>query len=219
MTASTQRLASAQRIASVPRLASARLWALLLLACAAAGLAGCSGTQAGASAYHAQDISGIMPPLAFHLTGPGGRPITEQFLHGKVAIIYFGYTHCPDECPTTLARLSSTLRLLGPAANQVRVLFVSVDPQRDTPAVLAQYAHYFAPQVVGASGSDAELTAMTKRYRVAYRRDPPDAHGNYDVYHSSAVFVFDAEGRARLLVPDTETPPQLAEDLSSLAAG
>lgn len=199
-------------------MAPMRLLAVLLFACAAAGAAGCSGAHARTSAYHATDISGIMPALSFHLTGPGGTPITEQFVHGKTTILYFGYTNCPDECPTTLARLSAALHALGPAANQVRVLFVSVDPKRDTPAALARYAHYFAPQVVGASGTDAELTALTKRYRVAYRRDPPDPQGNYAVYHSSAVFVFDADGSARLLVPDTETPTQLAEDLSTLSA-
>lgn len=191
---------------------------LTLLLAAAMGTVACS-SHAPAGTYHAADISSIMPALSFHLTGPGGQPITEQFVRGKTTILYFGYTHCPDECPTTLARLSGALRMLGPAADQVRVLFVSVDPQRDTPPVLAQYAHYFAPQVEGASGTDAELTALTKRYRVAYRRDPPDAHGNYAVYHSSAVFVFDPEGRARLLVPDTETSTQLAQDLSALSAG
>lgn len=199
--------------------AGVRLVAILLVAAAAVSMSACSGSHASASAYHAADIDGIMPPLAFHLTGPGGRPITEQFVHGKTTMLYFGYTHCPDECPTTLARLSAALRALGPAANDVRVLFVSVDPVRDTPAVLAQYSHYFAPQVVGVSGSDEQLVALTKRYRVAYRRDPPDARGNYQVYHSSAVFVFDADGRVRLLVQDTETPAQLAEDLSTLSAG
>lgn len=197
----------------------ARHVAALMLACAAALTGACSSSHAGAGTYHAADVSGIMPALSFHLTGPGGQPITEQFVRGKTTVLYFGYTHCPDECPTTLARLTAALHALGPAADSVRVLFVSVDPQRDTPAVLAQYVHYFAPQVVGASGTDAQLTAITKRYRVAYRRDPPDAHGNYAVYHSSAVFVFDADGRARLLVPDTETPPQIAEDLSALSAG
>jgi protein SCO1/2 len=195
-----------------------RSLAMLLLACAAALTGACS-SPAGARTYHAADVSGIMPALSFHLTGPGGQPITEQFVRGKTTVLYFGYTHCPDECPTTLARLTAALHALGPAATSVRVLFVSVDPQRDTPAVLSQYAHYFAPQVVGVSGTDAQLTAMTKRYRVAYRRDPPDAHGDYAVYHSSAVFVFDAEGHARLLVPDTETSAQIAEDLSTLSAG
>ncbi len=190
---------------------------LAILAACVLVAAGCSGSRA--SAYHAADISGIMPALVFRLTGPGGRPITQEFVRGRTTIVYFGYTHCPDECPTTLARLSAALKALGTGANQVRVLFVSVDPQRDTPTVLAQYSHYFAPQVIGVSGSDDELLSLTKRYRVAYRRDPPDAQGNYAVYHSSAVFVFDADGRARLLVPDTESPAQLAEDLATLSAG
>jgi protein SCO1/2 len=193
--------------------------ATLLLTAVALLAAGCSGSRTASSPYHAADISGIMPPLSFRLIGPAGQPITEQFLRGKTAILYFGYTHCPDECPTTLAHVSASLKALGGAADRVRVLFVSVDPARDTPSVLAQYSHYFAPQVIGVSGTDDELLALTKRYRIAYRRNPPDAQGNYVVYHSSAVLVFDAEGRARLLAPDSETPAQLAEDLSTLSAG
>lgn len=195
-----------------------RLPATLLVILSGVVATGCS-RPAAHSPYHAADISGVLPALRFHLLGPGGAPITEQFVLGRTTVLYFGYTHCPDECPTTLARLSAALHALGPAAEHVRVLFVSVDPQRDTPALLAQYAHYFAPQVIGATGTDGELTSLTKRYRVAYRRDAPDARGNYAVYHSSAVFVFDAEGRARLLVSDTETPAQVAEDLSTLSAG
>jgi protein SCO1 len=202
-----------------PSRVALRLAVILVMAIGTALASGCGGSRPATKPYHAADISGFMPPLAFHLTGPAGQPISEQLLRGKTTLLYFGYTHCPDVCPTTLARLSAALRMLGASADGVRVLFVSVDPERDTPAVLARYASYFAPQVIGVSGTDEQLLALTKRYRVAYRRAPPDAQGNYDVYHSSAVFVFDAEGRARLLVPDTESAARLAEDLSSLSAG
>ncbi len=206
-----------QRLA--PSRMSSSLATILAVTICTALAGGCGGSRPATSPYHAADISGFMPPLAFHLRGPAGQPISEQFVRGKTTLLYFGYTHCPDVCPATLARLSAALRQLGVSADGVRVLFVSVDPERDPPAVLARYASYFAPQVIGVSGSDEQLLALTKRYRVAYRRAPPDAQGNYDVYHSSAVFVFDPEGRARLLVPDTEPAAQLAEDLSSLSAG
>jgi protein SCO1/2 len=98
----------------------------------------------------------------------------------------------------------------------VRVLFVSVDPRRDSAEVLKRYASAFGPQFVGLTGTDRQLTALTKRYRVAYRRDAPDSNGDYAVYHSSAVFVFDGEGRVRLLLGPSETTEQVADDLRAV---
>jgi len=179
-------------------------------------LAACSGRKAPVPAFHADDISGVMPPLQFSLAGPSGAPVSAADVRGKIVLLYFGYTHCPDVCPATLARIAQTLKRLGPRAAATRVVFVSVDPQRDSGRLLADYASYFGPQVMGVTGTDDQLTALTKRYRVAYRRDAPDAQGNYAVYHSSAVFVFDREGSARLLVTPDETSAQLASDLEAL---
>jgi protein SCO1/2 len=196
------------------RASSALLGLVLILICAT-GLIGCGRSPAAAARFHASDISGFMPPLEFSLTGPSGA-VTAADLRGKITLLYFGYTHCPDVCPTTLADLARVLRRLGPRADSVRVLFVSVDPQRDTPQLLQRYSAAFAPQIVGLTGTDEQLTTLAKRYRAAYRRDPPDADGNYAVYHSSAVFIFDRGGHARLLPPASETTEQMAQDLTAL---
>ncbi len=157
-----------------------------------------------------------MPPLKFTLVDDTGEPVTAANFAGKVVLLYFGYTHCPDVCPTTLADLAQSLQRLGSSANRVRVLFVSVDPKRDTPSVLKNYASAFAPQVVGLTGDEDELQAITKRYRVAYRLGKPDAQGNYVVYHSSAVFIFDALGRVRLLAGYADGSRAIAHDLKQL---
>jgi len=198
----------AQRLGSVLRSG-------LICSCALAGIA-CSNSSAPAARFIASDISSFMPPLAFTLTDDADARLTAGTMRGKVILLYFGYTHCPDVCPTTLAALARTLQRLGPQADAVRVLFVSVDPRRDTPQLLKRYAASFAPQVVGLTGTDDALTALTKRYRVAYRRDEPGPDGNYAVYHSSAIFIFDPEGRARLLASPSESPDQLAQDLKAL---
>lgn len=198
------------------RLQAAPLLGLVLALVGVTALDACGGSHAAATKFYASDISSFMPPLEFNLTDDSGTPVTAASLHGKTLLLYFGYTHCPDVCPTTLADLAQVLKRLGPAADSVRVLFVSVDPQRDTPQLLGRYTLSFAPQILGLTGTDAQLTALTKRYRAAYRRDAPDADGNYAVYHSSAVFVFDREGRARLLASPSESSEQLAQDLKAL---
>jgi protein SCO1/2 len=179
-------------------------------------LEACSGPKTPTTALHGDDIRGVMPSLEFTLTGPSGATMTAADVRGKTVLLYFGYTHCPDVCPATLAKLSQALKRFGPAAAAVRVLFVSVDPKRDSGQALGSYASYFGPQVMGLTGTDDQLTALTKRYRVAYRRDAPDASGDYAVYHSSAVFVFDQDGSARLLATPAETSDELAEDLKAV---
>jgi protein SCO1 len=127
-----------------------------------------------------------------------------------VVMLYFGYTHCPDVCPATLANLSDVLHRLGPEAEKVRVLFVTVDPNRDTLALLREYTHSFAPQVDGLRGNDNQIADLARRYRVAYSvKTKPD----YVVTHTSAVFVFDETGRARLVTLDTNDTAGLAEDV------
>lgn len=178
----------------------------------------CSGPKNTTTMLHGDDISGVMPRLEFTLSGPTGA-ITAADMRGKTVLLYFGYTHCPDICPATLAKLAEALKGLGPAAASVRVLFVSVDPKRDSGQALENYAAAFSPQVMGVTGTDDELTVLTKRYRVAYRRDAPNARGDYAVYHSSAVFVFDQDGNARLLVTPAETSAELAQDLKAVMHG
>lgn len=185
-----------------------------LILFAAVLLAGCGGQQA--KPWGLTNITGHMPDLQFTLTGGDGQVLNQNAFTGKLTLLYFGYTHCPDVCPTTLADLGTAIRELGPQADQVRVLFVSVDPARDSPALLKSYVNAFGPWFVGTTGSQAQLQALTKRYRVAYRLGKPDAQGNYTVYHSSAVFIFDKHGKARLLASLDNKPELIAADLKRL---
>jgi protein SCO1/2 len=178
-------------------------------------------TACGQSAppWGLRDISGLMPSLDFTLTASGdGAPVHGENFRGKVVLLYFGYTHCPDVCPTTLSLLSRAVSALGASADQVRVLFVSVDPARDTLDQLKTYAAAFGPEVVGLRGSEAGLKALTKRYRVSYGYGKPDARGAYEVSHSSAVYVFDREGEIRLLIGSTDSAPVITGDLQRLLA-
>jgi protein SCO1/2 len=164
-----------------------------------------------------KDITGLMPSLDFTLSDAGnGATVHGKDFRGKVVLLYFGYTHCPDVCPITLSLLGRAVAALGDDAAQVRILFVSVDPARDTPAQLKTYAAAFGPQVVGLRGSDIELKALTKRYRVTYGYGKPDAHGNYEVSHSSAIYVFDRQGESRLLAGPTDSAPVITVDLKRL---
>lgn len=161
---------------------------------------------------HMTDISGGMPRLDFHMTrASDGAAVRGTDYRGKAVILYFGYTHCPDVCPTTLANLASLLdKVKSP---NVRVLFVTVDPARDSLPVLKQYAAAFSPQVEGLRGTANQLAAFARAYRVAYTvtAGPP-----YEVMHSNAVFFFGKDGGARFVTTDTNDVPGMAADVKSL---
>ncbi len=176
-------------------------------------LSACSSKQ---QPWGLKNITGLMPDLSFHLTRDDGTPVTAVDFRGTVTLLYFGYTHCPDACPLTLARLAQAVHRMGSDARQVRVLFVSVDPERDTLQILHQYAQSFGPEIVGLRGPDAELRSLTKRYRVTYGRDKPDSQGRYEVSHSSAVFIFDKTGEVRLLSSGDDKAAVIAADLERL---
>lgn len=197
------------------RLGAAPLLAAAIALCLAGMLAACASKD---PPYALKDVSGLVAPLEFNLTDQDDHPVSAAAYRHELVLLYFGYTECPDECPTTLATLARALHSLGPEASQVRVLFVSVDPQRDTTAVLKRYVGNFGPQFVGLRGDPAQLTDLSKRYRIAYHYEKPDKYGNYEVDHSSAVFVFDRSGRARLLALSDNTAQQVASDLRRLLA-
>lgn len=192
--------------------APARGLALLTVAlCMTGALTACSHDEAP---WHLTDVTGHLPDLQFSLTGDDGKPVTGDSFKGHTTLVYFGYTHCPDVCPETLARLMQVIGKLGPDAQQVRILFVTVDPARDTPQALRSYVDAFdAQHVRGLTGSDAQIESLAQRYRVAYQMEKRDPNGNYEVTHSSAVYIFDAQGHARLLATDQDTPDQIAQDL------
>jgi len=160
--------------------------------------------------WHMTDISGAMPRLAFRMTAEG-KPVSADEYRGKVVALFFGYTHCPDVCPATLANLTDMLAKVG--SPDVRVLFVTVDPDRDTDAVMSEYAKAFSPQVVGLRATPNALANLARTYRVAYEveKGPP-----YEVIHSNAVFFFDRDGRTRLVTTDTSNADAMAEDVKRL---
>lgn len=180
---------------------------LLLLALAACGR--------GEMRPGVTDISGVMPNLKFTMMRANdGAAVTQESYRGKVTLLYFGYTHCPDVCPATLSNLANALKALGPRAEDVRVLFVSVDPARDNLAALKDYANAFAPQIDGLRGSDNEIAKLAQRYRVLYSvKQTPQGE---EVMHSDSVFIFDRAGKAREVMTDTSDEKAIAADISSL---
>jgi protein SCO1/2 len=145
-----------------------------------------------------------------------GAWVTQDSYRGKIALLYFGYTHCPDVCPATLSNLADVLKDLGPRANDVRVLFVSVDPARDNLAALKEYAAAFAPQIDGLRGGDNEIAKLAQRYRVLYSVTKTDK--GIDVMHSGSVFLFDSHGKAREVMTSTSDVKAIAGDISPLLA-
>jgi len=166
--------------------------------------------------WQLNDVRGHLPDLQFHLTSDIGKPMTAADFRGQHVIMYFGYTHCPDVCPLTLVHLHQVMQKLGAEAKDVRILFVSVDPARDTPQVLHQYVTAFDPRIVGLTGTPQEITAMAKRYRAAFNEDAKQPNGGYEVSHSSGIYIFDPQGRARLLGTSADTPDEIAHDMKLL---
>jgi protein SCO1/2 len=186
---------------------------LTLAATLVAGLlTGCAPEQDG---WRLTNITGLMPELAFRLTDHTGERVTAADFRGRPVLMYFGYTHCPDVCPTTLATIRRALGQLE-GSERVRVLFVTVDPERDRRADLARYVNAFGRQFVGLRGDPERLGDLTRRYRVVYNRDKPDDRGNYLVAHSSAVFVFDRQGDPRLVARPDDNAEAIAADLRRL---
>jgi protein SCO1/2 len=166
--------------------------------------------------WHNVDVSGTFPPLAFTMRRTGdGREVTQADYRGRVDLLYFGYTNCPDVCPTTLSNMATVFKDLGPLAKQVTMFFVTVDPNRDSLPVLARYVALFAPEIVGLRGTPDQLATLARRYRVAYSVTPATKTRPYEVSHSAAIYVFDKSGACRLIIGSmaSQTP-----DISGTAA-
>jgi protein SCO1/2 len=184
-------------------------WAVLLSMLL---LAGC-----GEEPWYGKEITGLMPELEFELTAESGETVTEQIFAGRPVAMYFGFTNCPDICPTTLARLTAAVRRLPEELQaELQLAFVSVDPSRDGPDALARYTDAFSERMVGLTGTQRQLRDFTRRYRITYGYDEPDENGDYEVSHSSAVFVFDGEGDPRLMLLDSLGVAEMAHDLELL---
>jgi protein SCO1/2 len=164
--------------------------------------------------WQLNEISGHLPDLRFSLMSDTGQPVTDQTYQGYLVLLFFGFTTCQAECPTTLFRLAKIVRGLGEHANRARILFVTLDPGRDTPQVLHRYVTAFdAGHATGLTGSEAEIEDLAKRYRAAFRPRKSDSD---DITHSAAVYVFDPKGHARLLITPDDAIVTVANDLRFL---
>lgn len=166
--------------------------------------------------FEAVDITGANWAKGFKLTDHTGRERTLADFRGKAVAMFFGFTQCPDVCPTAMVELAQVMKLLGEDARRVQVLFVTVDPKRDTPAVLAQYVPAFHPTFLGLYGDAAATERTAKEFKVYYRANPPTGQGAYSVDHSGQILVFDAAGRPRLMMKPDLSPEAMAHDLRLL---
>jgi protein SCO1/2 len=179
----------------------------------AALLAAC---DAGGPKFKSTDITGADYGRTLTLTDPSGRRRSLEEFRGKIVIVFFGYVHCPDVCPTTLGDLANVMKQLGQDAHKVQVLFVTLDPERDTPSVLAGYTAAFDPGFLGLYG-DADATRRAAgEFKVFYEKRPGSQPGDYSIDHSAQSYVIDAHGRLRLFVRHGRIAADLADDIRTL---
>jgi protein SCO1/2 len=193
------------------------LLAVAALALVLGGVAALAIFKPGAAPqFESVDITGVDWGKDFKLTDHTGRARELADFRGKAVAVFFGFTHCPDVCPTTMAKLGEAMKLLGDDASRVQGLFVTVDPKRDTPKVLSQYVPAFHPTFLGLYG-DAQTTARTaKEFKVYFHLQQPNEQGFYSVDHSGQILVFDPEGRLRLMMKPDLTSEAMAHDLRAL---
>jgi protein SCO1/2 len=192
---------------SISPLCSPRFWSIITFSLL---LAGCD----GGPQFKSTDITGVDYGKSLALTDHTGRPRTLPDFRGKAVVLFFGFTHCPDVCPTTLADVSQALKQLGSDAQRVQVLLVTVDPERDTPEALAKYVTAFDPRFLGLYGDEAATRRAAQEFKIYYeKRKTGDS---YSVDHSGQSYVIDPQGRLRLLVRPERIASDLPEDLRTL---
>jgi protein SCO1/2 len=184
-----------------------------LVVAVAALLAACG---AGGPSFKGSDVTGSAFAKDFALTDHDGAPRTLADYRGKAVALFFGYTQCPDVCPTTLAALAEAMKALGPDADRVQVLLVTVDPDRDTAEVLKAYVPAFDPRFVGLRGDAAATERVAKEFRVIYQKVPGATPETYTVDHSAGTFLFDPQGRLRVYEGHGQPPEVFAHDLREL---
>lgn len=193
--------------------------AVLTLALASAFIAGCDRAPGGGPAFKAIDVSGADFGRELALPDAAGRPRSLADFRGKVTVIFFGYAQCPDVCPTTLAELAQARRALGPAGQDVQGVFVTVDPERDTPEMLKAYVASFDPSFVALRGSPEQTREAAKAFKIFYARVPGKTEGSYTVDHTAGAYILDREARLRLFTRHGTGAEALVHDLKLLLDG
>jgi protein SCO1/2 len=191
----------------------------LAVACLAA-LAACDykPSAPAAAPFNGVDITGAEYARSFSLTDHTGQPRTLADFKGKLVVVFFGYTQCPDVCPTTMAELAEVKRALGADGERVQGVFITVDPERDTPEVLKAYVTGFDPSFVALRGTAEQTLATAKEFKVFYAKAPSKGGGGYTMDHTAGAFVIDASGRVRLFTRYGSGAQALAQDLKRVLA-
>jgi protein SCO1 len=169
--------------------------------------------------FNAADLSTVTWGRDFALTDHAGHKRTLADFRGKAVVMFFGYTQCPDVCPTNMSAMREVMELLGQDGSRVQMLFVTVDPERDTPELLREYVPAFHPGFLGLYADVATTAATAKEFKVFYVKQPGSTPSTYTVDHTAGSYVFDPAGKLRLYVKHGETPARIAEDLRKLLAG
>lgn len=177
-------------------------------------LAGCNFNKE--PELYGTDLTGASFANTLSLTDHTGKPRTLEDFKGKVVVLFFGYTHCPDVCPTTMSDLAQAMKLLGPKSDEVQVLFVTVDPERDTQQVLADFVPSFDPRFIGLWGTPEQLAETAKNFKIFYSKQETAGQSDYTIDHSAGVYVFDKQGHVRIYVKYGEKPQEIAHDLKTL---
>jgi protein SCO1 len=168
-------------------------------------------------AFHGTVLQSPLPATNFTLTGSNGQPVSLSDFKAQVVLLYFGYTTCPDVCPTTLAELHKTLDVLGDRAKDVQVMMITVDPERDTVAVMGEYVTHFDARFIGLTGTSDQIAQIATPYGVAYsRHEGPSAVGGYLVDHTATVTAIDRQGHVRVIFPFNTPAADIAADVDYL---
>jgi protein SCO1/2 len=176
-------------------------------------LAGCGDDK---PAFKGSDVTGTHLGRDMAMTDAAGQTRTLADYRGKVVVVYFGYTHCPDVCPTSMAELAQVMTQLQDDAKKVRVIMISVDPKRDTPAIVDHYAKAFNPSFIGLSGTPGQLAQTAKSFKAYYSKEPAKSPGQYAMDHSSMFYIIDQKGEARVIINSTVPPDVVANDIKLL---
>jgi len=199
------------------RFASAVLACLFALSFAALGtLAGCDRAPGNGARFQNTDITGLDYAKDFSLADHNGKPRTLSDFKGKVVVLFFGYTQCPDVCPTTMAQLAGVMQKLGSQADQVQVLFVTLDPERDTQQLLAGYVPAFDKRFLGLRGTPEQTAKTAKEFKVYYAKVPGADAQTYTIDHMAGTFVFDREGKPRIFINHDQNADAIVHDLRLL---
>lgn len=187
-------------------------WMLVLLMLV---LAACQGAQQPVALF-GTDITGADFANGFSLKDHAGKSRQLSDFKGKIVALFFGYTHCPDVCPTTMSDMANALKLMGKQSDDVQVLFVTLDPERDTQDVLAKYVPAFDARFIGLYGDDAQTAETAKNFKVFYAKQEDKGRSGYTIDHSAGTYVFDKNGKIRIFLKYGQKPKEIASDLATL---